>query len=680
MERFLAGLADTMARRRRLVAALWLLLVLAAAPFAAQQTERLSGGGWDVPGSSSVAVRDALEDVPGRGGAALGLFVEGEPNVTSRELSRAQLLVGRHPEVDFAGPVRSFSGGRALFQPLRYVGPRGEMYDFAGDLRKEVVRDVAGARTRVVGEIAMWSNFQDVSKEQLAQAETIGFPFIVLILLAAFGTIVAASMPIVIAVAAVLVTGAVTWLAAGAFEISIYVTNMATMIGIGVAVDYSLFVVGRYRRALREGRDVPAALREALASAGTAVVFSGATVVASLASLLLVDVNAMRSMALGAIWVVATAVVATVTLLPALLAFVGTRIERLRVRIPGTRRSGAPRDEFWRAWSARVMRRPGVALVAGTVALLVLASPLLDIEPGSGALDQLPADAEVRVATERLSAVAGPGVTAPIDALAPNERVAEAMAERAPDVPGVAASREPVRVRDAYLVQIVLESPPESDPARATLATLRAEWGDEGVRFGGVTAFSQDLDDAIFGGLWQIALFILLCSYVILLLLLRSVLLPLKAVLMNLLSVGAAYGVLVAVFQWGWLDWTGYDSPGYIDTIVPVMLLAITFGLSMDYEVFLLTRIRERYLATGDNERAVGEGLARSGRTITAAALIMVAVFGSFGIAGATSLKELGIGLAVAIAVDATVVRLVLVPAAMRLLGEWNWWLPTWLG
>jgi RND superfamily putative drug exporter len=431
---------------------------------------------------------------------------------------------------------------------------------------------------------------------------------------------------------------------------------------------------------LREGRDERAALRESLASAGTAVVFSGATVVASLASLLLVDVNALRSMALGAIWVVATAVVATVTLLPALLAFAGARIERLRVRIPGTRRTDAPRDEFWRAWSARVMRRPALALVAGAATLLVLASPLLDIEPGSGALDQLPADAEVRMATERLSAVAGPGATAPIDALAPSAGVADVLAKAALGVPGVARTTDPVRVGDAHLVQVVLESPPESDAARATLATLRGQWSGEGVRFGGVTAFSEDLDDAIFGGLWRIALFILACSYVILLLLLRSVVLPLKAVLMNLLSVGAAYGVLVAVFQWGWLDWTGYDSPGYIDTIVPVMLLAITFGLSMDYEVFLLTRIRERYLATGDNERGVAEGLARSARTITAAALIMVAVFGSFGIAGATSLKELGVGLAVAIAVDATIVRLVLVPAAMRLLGEWNWWLPAWLG
>jgi uncharacterized membrane protein YdfJ with MMPL/SSD domain len=675
---FLAGLAERMARRRGEVAFVWLLVVIVAAPFAGRQTERLSGGGWDVPGSESVRARDALEGVPTRAGEPLGIFVEGNPGVVELEVLRAQQTAARYGELVQTGRPQTFSGGRATLVSYRYTGPRAQMYEFAGDLREAVVRDSPGARTRVVGEVAMWSNFQDVSKEQLARAETIGFPFIVVILLASFGTALAALMPIGVAIAAVLITGALTWLVAGTFEISIYVTNMATMIGIGVAVDYSLFVVGRFRRALGEGKPETEALREALASAGTAVVFSGFTVVVSLASLFLVDVNAIRSMALGAIGAVAVAVLATVTLLPALLSFAGNRIERLRVPLLGRPRRG--RREFWRAWTARVMRRPGLALAVGSASLLVLTIPLVDIEPGSGAFAQLPRDAEVRVAMERLTAVAGPGATGPIDAIAPDESIAGTLFNDAALVPGVARTRSPVQVDDRWLVEIVLDSPPESGAARKTLASLKDGWSTSGVVFGGVTSFSEDIDDAIFGGLWRIVLFVLACSYLILLVLLRSVLLPLKAVVMNLLSVGAAYGVLVAVFQWGWLDWTGYESPGYIDTIVPVILLAIVFGLSMDYEVFLLTRIRERYLATGDTRQAVAEGLARSARTITAAALIMVAVFGSFALAGATSIKELGLGLAVAIAVDATVVRLVLVPAAMHLLGEWNWWLPSWLG
>ena len=216
---------------------------------------------------------------------------------------------------------------------------------------------------------------------------------------------------------------------------------------------------------------------------------------------------------------------------------------------------------------------------------------------------------------------------------------------------------------------------PESFAAVASYRRLVAVAGREAV-IGGTTAFDLDVRNAVVGGLWKMLVFILAASYIVLLLLLRSVLLPLKAVLMNLLSVGAAYGVLVAIFQWGWFDWTGYRSPGYIDTIVPALVLAVTFGLSMDYEVFLLTRIRERWAVHGDNERAVSEGLVASARTITSAAAVMVAVFAAFAVAGAPALKELGVGLAVAIFVDATLVRLVIVPAAMRLLGPWNWWAP----
>jgi RND superfamily putative drug exporter len=244
-------------------------------------------------------------------------------------------------------------------------------------------------------------------------------------------------------------------------------------------------------------------------------------------------------------------------------------------------------------------------------------------------------------------------------------------------MPAVAAVGTPVRSTDGtrWLLDVRLAVPPESQPARDAVHRIERAAGPEAI-VGGSTVFDLDVQHAIFGGLWKMLLFILAACYVVLLVLLRSVVLPLKAVLMNLLSVGASYGVLVAVFQWGWLDWTGYDSPGYVDTIVPALVLAVTFGLSMDYEVFLLTRIRERWIAHGDNERAVAEGLVGSARIITSAAAVMVAVFAAFAVAGAPSLKELGVGLAVAILLDATLVRLVIVPAAMRLLGNWNWWLP----
>jgi RND superfamily putative drug exporter len=307
--------------------------------------------------------------------------------------------------------------------------------------------------------------------------------------------------------------------------------------------------------------------------------------------------------------------------------------------------------------------------------MLVLSTPLLSMKKFNRGLNELPANAEVRVATEQAQRLAGAGFASPVHIV--TLRWPVGLARKIADMPGVARVGTPVRSSDGtrWLLDVRLSAQPESQPARDIVHRIERAAGP-GSLVGGSTVFDLDVQRAIFGGLWKMLLFILGACYLVLLLLLRSVVLPLKAVLMNLLSVGASYGVLVAVFQWGWLDWTGYDSPGYVDTIVPALVLAVTFGLSMDYEVFLLTRIRERWLAHGDNERAVEEGLVGSARIITSAAAVMVAVFAAFAVAGAPSLKELGVGLAVAILLDASLVRLVIVPAAMRLLGDWNWWLP----
>jgi RND superfamily putative drug exporter len=319
------------------------------------------------------------------------------------------------------------------------------------------------------------------------------------------------------------------------------------------------------------------------------------------------------------------------------------------------------------------MRRPALGLAIGAGFMLLLSVPFFWMQTFNRGLDELPRGAEVRVATEQAHALTGPGFGAPVHVLTPDPTVARRLA----GIDGVAHVNRPVRSANGkeWLVDATLAVPVESGEARDVVQRIQEAAGPRAL-VGGSTVFDIDVTHAIFGGLWKMLLFILAACYVVLLILLRSVLLPLKAVLMNLLSVGAAYGVLVAVFQWGWLDWTGYRSPGYIVTVVPALVLAVTFGLSMDYEVFLLTRIRERWLAHGDNERAVAEGLVGSARTITSAAAVMVAVFAAFAVAGAPALKELGVGLAVAILLDATLVRLVVVPATMRLLGDWNWWLP----
>jgi RND superfamily putative drug exporter len=385
---------------------------------------------------------------------------------------------------------------------------------------------------------------------------------------------------------------------------------------------------------------------------------------------------------------------ASATLLPALIKVLGHRAyarSRLftvssliarswRGRRPGsTNPLAAPRPDFWRRWTDRVMARPVLFAAVSAAVLLTLAVPALDMKSGAGALRQFPPDNETRVGFEAAATVTSPGESSPLRLVVPSDGVARAQ-EALRSEPLVASVDRPVPSRDgkSVLVSATLAVDGESDAAKGVVGSLRAGLPEASV--GGISAAQKDVAELISGSMWKILLFVLGLSSLVLLVLLRSVVLPLKAVLMNLLSVGAAYGVLVIVFQYGWLDgFLGFESTGYLDTLSPPLVLAVVFGLSMDYEVFLLSRIKERYDATGDTKRAVAEGLAASARTITSAALIMTAVFAVFVLTGVPSIKQIGLGTAVAIALDATLVRLILVPAAMELMGKWNWYLPKWL-
>jgi RND superfamily putative drug exporter len=472
------------------------------------------------------------------------------------------------------------------------------------------------------------------------------------------------------------------------------------MLGIGVAVDYSLFILSRYREELHHGADTETARATAMRTSGLAVFVSGVTVVISLAGLFLIDSKTMRSMAIGAIVVVAIAVLAAMTLLPVLIKMLGTRVYEpgrgvswVRGKLSGLRPARAQDDRppFWDRWTARLMRRPVLFATLATAALLVIAIPALSLKWGTAALGQLPKDNETRIGFEQAAQAAGPGALGPVLVVAdggdraPDAAAVEKYRAAVQQLPGVAAVSKPTTSSDghAVLINVTPKDGPESDEAAVLVKRLRAPAGPAStlpgvdVNVGGAAAQNHDFSDLISGSLWKILLFVLAFSYVVLLIVLRSVLLPLKAVIMNVLSVAAAYGVLVMVFQYGWTDSIiGFDHLGYVNALTPPLLLAIVFGLSMDYEVFLLSRIRERYYATGDNRLAVSQGLAASAKTISSAAIIMVAVFAIFALTGLPQVKEIGVGLAVAIFLDATLVRLVLVPATMELMGKWNWWLP----
>ena len=691
MQHFMLKLDRTLARRRWWVLGTWLAALAVAVPFAARQSEHLTGGGFGVPGSQSAQVASIVNrEFAHAGRAKLAVVLIERRGATGadvrRALDRVRAAVAATPRVAVSDAVLRRAAGQAgapaILLPLATTVDDVRSTDVAHDLRDKLGIGAGGSdsgpvTTHLVGQGALWAGLQDVSKRNLAKAESTGFPLVLLILLAIFGSLSAAALPLALGIASVVLTGAVIYALSLMTDMSVFTTNMASMVGIGVAVDYSLFVLARYREEVRSGVSPERARGIALATSGVAVTFSGLTVMASLAGLFLVNTTALRSMATGAIVVVAVAVLASATLLPVLLRLLGHRAYArgrgfsavagaARSRAPRRRGSTnpdrAPRAGFWAAWTARVTKRPALSAALAAAVLIAMAIPALQLGTTDGALRQFAKHDETRQGFEAAARLAGPGASSTVKVVVPADRAAAAAGVLAAD-PEIGAVGRPIASRDGGRT-LLLATPRhdgESRQAKDAVARLRSELPY--ARVGGNSATLRDFDRLVSTSMWKIVLFVLGLSFLVLLVLLRSVVLPLKAVVMNLLSVGAAYGVLKLAF-------------GTVDTITPPLILAVVFGLSMDYEVFLLTRIRERYAATGDTRRAVAEGLASSARTITSAALIMASVFLVFVGTGVPSIRQLGLGNAVAVLVDATLVRLVLVPAAMELLGKWNWWLP----
>jgi uncharacterized membrane protein YdfJ with MMPL/SSD domain len=718
MRESMVQLAGFLGRRRRLVLGAWIAIVLAALPLAARQTEHLTGGGFDVPGSQSQAVSESLEGDFGESADGIVVLLRAEPGADRRQraaaIGRVREEVAGLEEVtlapaDAAKAEAQLARSDTAMLPLRSERSPDELVDSAVTLREDLDPGTAvgGVTPYLAGQPTIWAGMQELSKEDLAKAEASGFPIVALILLVVFGSLAAAALPLTLGFVSVIVTGALIYFISLEMTTSVFVTNMASMIGIGVAIDYSLFILARYREERRAGRGCAEARAEALSTSGLAVAFSGLAVIVSLAGLWMVDNQALRSMALGAMTVVAVSILTATTLLPALIAMLGDRVmpggivaRALRFVHRPFRRGGkdpapAERAAFWERWASTVMARPWLAVAGVSAVLLFLAAPILSLETGTQALGQFPKDSDVRLGNELAGEQLGGGAD-PVQIVATFDGESGPAAERAAvagfartieATPGVSSVAPPVFAGDSVLIKATPSAPSESDATVALVERLRegvvpaAALSERAtVSVGGETARSQDARGQISGSMWKIVLFVLALSFVVLMLMLRSLLLPLKAVLMNLLSIGAAFGVVVAIFQWGWLDGLlGFESQGALDTINVPLIFTIVFGLSMDYEVFLMSRIRERYMEHGDNERAVAEGLASSARTISSAALIMSAVFAVFVLTGVPSIKELGLGCAIAIAIDATLVRLILVPAAMKLMGEWNWWMPSWL-
>jgi len=561
------------------------------------------------------------------------------------------------------------------------------------ELTEERTSDEFTVLTAGSGSINRTSN--ELSESDAQRGEMIGIPVALIILLIVFGAAVAAGIPLVLAIVSIVVAVGTSAIIGQAFELNFLVLNIITMIGLAVGIDYSLFIVQRFREERQRGRAKIDAIARAGATSSRAVLFSGGTVIVALLGMFLVPSNVYRSLAVGAIAVAAAAVLAALTLLPAVLSLLGDRVNALRLPFAGRHAPGEAGGAWARVANA-VMRRP-LASIAVTVTLLVAAAiPYFTIEPGLAGVTTLPEDEPVREAFEILDTEFSGGLIAPAEIVIDARDVNDPAVQRGIDELRAALAGDPafgetsVKTNDAgdlALVSALLNGDPASDESHEAIRRLRDDYVpaafdgvDANVLVTGRTAAEEDVVQTIGAYTPYVFAFVLGLSFLLLLVVFRSIVVPAKAIVMNLLSVGATYGLLVLVFQHGvGNEIFGFQQSDTIETWLPLFLFSILFGLSMDYHVFLLSRIRERFDETGDNRGSVAYGVRSTAGLITGAALIMVAVFSGFAMGDLGPLEQTGFGLAVAVILDATIIRVVLVPASMALLGDWNWYLPSWL-
>jgi RND superfamily putative drug exporter len=691
-------------RSRRLVVVAWIVLLaglnVLGGAFAGETSDDFS-----LPDSES---QRALEVLAAAGFAdqagTQAQIVFADPGGVGRDRARITALLdgvrAGVADVEVTGPFDP--GGERLVAPdgtVAYatVGLAERDADrLAADAaRIEALRDTTAGGTLQVelggSMFAAETSRDGAGQESGPPAEAIGVLAAVVILLVAFGSVLAMGLPIVVGIFGAGCGMAAILLAANVVELPGFAGAAAAMVAIGVGIDYALLVVTRYREALAGGADPATAVGIAASTAGRSVLFAGITVVLAVLGLLTMGLGLINGVAVGIAASVLMTMLAALTLLPALLGFAGRNIDRLS--LPWAKRHRDPGTTPAARWSRAVQRRPLPYALGALALLLALAAPVTDLRLGFGDAGLQPADHTARRAYDLLSRGFGPGSNGPLVVAAelpPGGLPAmTTLSERIRTTPGVASVSPPIpnQAGTAAIVQVIPTTAPRDEATNDLVHRLREDVVPQALdgtgvvaSVGGVTAGAIDYADYTAERLPLFVGVVLAASFVLLMLVFRSVLVPLKAVLMNLLSVLATYGALVAVFQWGWgVELLDLGAAAPVEAWVPMMLFAVVFGLSMDYEVFLLSRIKEEYDATGDNATAVASGLARTARVITAAAAIMVCVFASFVLGSERELKLFGFGLAFAVFIDATVVRLVLVPATMELLGRANWWLPRWL-
>jgi RND superfamily putative drug exporter len=689
----LARIGRASARRPKRVVLIWLVATLVAAPLALTLTGSLSGAGWEAQGSTAQEVRDELRaDFPELGAEAAVVAYRQEAPIADDPAGLVALVTGLEGSEGTTTVVDPLSqpAEAGLVSPSGTTAlvPVGLAADEDADLPESAGALMAtidgldlpdGAEADATGEWAVWHDFNTENEEALHRAELLsGLPTLILLFIA-FGSAIAAGIPLLLAIAGIAVGFAALHLATAAGPLSVWSMNFSMMIGLAVGIDYSLFIVSRYREERADGKGALDGIAATLATSGKAVFLSALTVVLSLAAVFFVPVMVFRSMALGMILSVVATALASLTLLPAVLVALGDRV--LVTRSKQTPDQAA--EGRWARWTGAAMRRPGTTLAVGLGILLLLAAPALGMQlgmPGARVVEQ---GEQSRDGYDAVVESFGPGAPAPIYITVPADQADEVVAVVAKDEGVVAAS---VVAEPAETGRTVVRATPATavDDAETSdlVSRIRSQLDEQvpAAAVGGPGAQNHDLTGALTSTAPLAIGTIMVVAFVLLLVVFRSLPIAVFSLLLNLVGVAASFGFATIVFQHGiGASLLGIEHQGFVDAWAPLFFFALLFGLSMDYQLFLLAAIKERHDATGDAQLAVREGIARTGRPITNAALIMIVVFVAFGVTGPIPPTELGVTLALAVLLDATVIRMLLVPSILGLLDRRAWWIPAWL-
>jgi RND superfamily putative drug exporter len=670
----------------KIVVGAWIVIALVLGFFAPRVEHALSGAGWEATGSESVEVREAIdEQFGGMSSSALMVVMssddqkwtdpefkaaigEVESTLASSEDVSAVVVPGK-------GGWISEDGQTVVVQAGAASNPN-QMVRAADDLKGELNSlDTAGVDVSLTGASGMWSDFNKANKDAMIKSELISWPVTMLILVLAFGSLVAAGLPLMLTIIGLIAAAGTLYLGTQFTDISIWALNFALMFALALGIDYALFIVYRFRGALTDYPDPVAAVEVSMDTAGKAVLFSGLTVLISLSAVMLVPSPAFRSMSLGIMISVAFVLMASLTLLPAVLGKLGPRINKLA--LPWVK-AGEHRSPFFAAWGEKIWKRPLLFGIPALLALLVIAFPVFSLDTGMPSIKVVPENDGSRQGYEQLQASFGAGAPGALQVVGPAGSAGEIESTLKADPEIVQVYPAMPGGNGLVMVQAVPASDPSSPVMGETIDRLRTDLPAE-ARLGGASTENHDLETALSEKTFLVIGVVMLLGFLLLLFALRAPVVAALAVVTNLLAVGAAFGVAKLIFQDGNLSGIlGFESQGFLDAWAPVFFFAMIFAISMDYSVFLLSSAKEHWEKSGDPKKALVGGIAHSGRVIFAAAGVMVAVFFTFALSGPLPPKEMGIILGVAVLLDAALVRLVLLPVLMRLTGKWAWWLPAW--